>query len=355
MIQMKTPEEIGEFIKSRMTDLNIKPICLAELLASAKDSTRYNKNDLRDLVYKWMRGDRTPGVDYKYYLSKILHVSIEELLVAGDICEKYDNRPFTLYAIAKSNNFRQLDEIMTLTTPDGTCVGTNYDEYDKTILDENIEMLKYMIEKQYLQFCGWGSFLVTHIRIGNYMPHIDMFYKIVNLAIKYDDAELISLIIAREYPIWIQNTEENNIYKKLNYQDGYEFDTNILISILNTKNIFNYFTTPYTLNEEQWNLINRGIYYMSNTEKSKCLNEPLSCIERLPFAFNLLLDLSKRHNKIDLVKHMEKIGSEHNKNVLSKLYQFYTKDDLKVDQFGTCQSGTRGSLSVLANIPNNPK
>ena len=147
MIKIKDSIEIGHFIKERLEQLGMKRSDLAEELAKAKGSNNYTKEQLRDLVYKWINGKRTPGIDYIYYLSKILKVSIEEILVAGEICEKYENRPYTLYAIAKSNNFEQLDEIMRAQTPDGSIVGINYDEYDKTILDyvvefENVEMIK---------------------------------------------------------------------------------------------------------------------------------------------------------------------------------------------------------------------
>ena len=157
MIKIKNSTEIGNFIKERLEQLNMKRSDLAEELAKAKGQDVYTKDQLRDLVYKWVNGQRTPGIDYIYYLSKILEVSIEEMLVAGEVCEKYESRPFTLYAIAKSNNFEQLDEVMKTPTLDGSIVGINYDEYDKTILDyavefENIEMIKYMIKKEYLQF-----------------------------------------------------------------------------------------------------------------------------------------------------------------------------------------------------------
>ena len=350
MIKMKDSNEIGIFIKERLKQLNMKSSVLAEELAKAKGEN-YTKDQLRDLVYKWVNGQRTPGIDYIYYLSKILKVSIEEMLVAGEVCEKYESRPFTLYAIAKSNNFEQLDEVMKTPTPDGSIVGVNYDEYDKTILDyavefENIEMIKYMIKKEYLQFQTYGSHITTTIRIGGQCSYIEMANKIIMLAIKYDDVELFSSIISRETPIW--RTEpliDGDIYVRTEYQDGFELSPNTIDNILYKEKILNYLAQPYIATLDNWKKLNVGIIY----NRDNSINENLSNIYRLPFAFNLLLDTALISNN-DKAKELIEIVKRHNYSVENELKRFYDKEELKSDKFGNYKNGRLGSLSMIGKI-----
>ena len=332
MIEIKSSSEIGNFIKERLEQLNMKSSNLAEELAKAKGKN-YTKDNLRDLVYKWVNGQRTPGIDYIYYLSKILKVSIEEMLVAGEVCERYESRPFTLYAIAKSNNFEQLDEIMKTPTSDGSIVGINYDEYDKTILDyavefENIEMIKYMIEKEYLQFQTYGSHITTTIRIGGQCSYLEMTNKIIMLAIKYDDVELFSSIIARETPIWrTEPLVDGDIYVKTEYQDGFELSLDAIDSILCKDKIYSYLTQPYIATLENWEKINNGISYGDKHNRENSINESLSKIYRLPVAFNLLLDTALNNNSDKLNKLIELL-KRHNATVENELSHFMIKMNL---------------------------
>lgn len=355
MIKIKNSIEIGNFIKERLEQLSMRRSDLAEELAKAKGADNYTKDQLRDLVYKWINGKRTPGIDYIYYLSKILKVSIEEMLVAGDICEKYECRPFTLYAIAKSNNFDQLDEVMSMHNPDGSIVGKNYDEYDKTILDyvvefENIEMIKYMIKKEYLQFQPFGSHITTMINLGGQCSYLEMTNKIMMLAIKYDDVELFSAIVTRETPLWrTESLVDNDIYVKTEYQEGFELNASILESILCKKEIFNYLTQPYIATIESWASLNSGIFYGDRHNRNNSINDKLSKIYRLPVAFNLLLDTSLNSDS-DRSKELIAIMKKHNSSVKNELKQFYDDNDIYSNKFGNYKYGRFGSLSMIGKI-----
>lgn len=353
MVKMKDSVEIGQFIRNKIKERNMKPIELAEKLANEKDGKYYTKNDLRDLVYKWLNGKRTPGIEYVYYLSKILEVSIEELLVAGEVCEKYENRPFTLYAIAKSGNKEQLDEVMNNATPDGTIIGRNYDEYDKTILDyavefENIELINYMVEKGYLWFCDNASYINTKIRIGGQCTYPEMAIKILELAIKFDNVELFSKIIRQETPLWRKVSDKNDIYCKSEYHIGFDLDNQILIKILQTKNIFNYICKPYYASLESWNHLNLGIPYGRRGDN---LNEKLSKIQRLPNAFNILLDTALRISS-DKVSTMVDVMKKHNAIVKNELSKFYNEKEWQINSYGDCQTGrwNMGSLSMVGRV-----
>ena len=356
MVKMKDSVEIGQFIRNKIKERNMKPIELAEKLANEKDGKYYTKNDLRDLVYKWLNGKRTPGIEYVYYLSKILEVSIEELLVAGEVCEKYENRPFTLYAIAKSGNLEQLDEIMKIEAPDGTIIGRNNDEYDKTILDyavefENIKMIKYMIEKKYVNFQDYGAHISTVIQIGNQCTYTELTEKILNLAIKYDDAELFSQMINKETKLRRKGSDNNDIYCKVDYYGPYfDLDESVLINILKTKNIFNYLSTPYLCSSlEVWNSkLNYGFPYVSFYDRKTIINDKVAKIQRLPMAFNILLDTALRNDSEKIVA-MINVIKRHNSIVENELEQLFDIKELRIDEFGNYR--TRGyNCGSLSNV-----
>ncbi|MBR2467486.1 MAG: helix-turn-helix transcriptional regulator [Clostridia bacterium] len=345
MVQMKNSGEIGVFIKSRMNLLGLKAIQVAEELANAKGRDNYNKNQLRDLVYKWINGERTPGIDYVYYLSKILKVSIEELLVAGEVCEKYENRPYTLYAVAKSGNIEQLEKIMNTYTPDGTCVGENYDEYDKTILDyiiefENVDLLHYLIDNNYMHFDF--NQVITTIRIGGQCSFADMYEKLVRLAIKYDDLKLFKKLLCRIVPIFRNPAnQEVNCFTKTLYNRGYMLSNETILLILDTREIFKYLCSPFVANEEEWKKANQGVIYKDG-------NDAIKGIHRLSASFNNILDLAHKYNHNKLSE-LEKIAISHNKKTMQELSDYYPSNDYKIAEDGVVYPGRIGigCLTIL--------
>ena len=352
MVQMKDEKQIGDFIKEKLARLNMKPIDLAEALAEAKGD--YTKSQLRDLVYKWINGRRKPGTDYIYYLSKILKVSIEEILVAGEVCEKYENRPYTLYSIAKSGDFERLNEIMQVKTPDGTVVGANYDEYDKTIIDyaiefENIDLINYMVDKKYIEFIDFGPHLYSWIRIGNVWSPEEMVLKMLRLAVKYDDVKLFSRIVTRETPLWRIDSFEGDIYKRERSREGLTIENADIIDILNTKKIFDYVTTSYIPTLDDWKRIDGTLASVLGRNKKGLITNQIFKVPRLPIMFNLLLDtaLSTKH---ETACELLKVAKRHNDQAHKELTQFFSAGELTIDQYGNYRQGHYGSLSVVGRV-----
>lgn len=354
MIQMKDSKQIGLFIQERMKELNMKSSELSEQLALAKGKG-YEKNQFRDLVYKWTHGQRVPGIDYIFYLSQILKVSIEELLVAGEVCNKYENRPFTLYSIVKSNNFEQLDYVMNLSTPDGSIVGDNYDEYDKTILDyavefENLEMIKYLLKKEYISFTSPYT-ITTRIHIGGQCSYTEMQNKILYLAIKYDDLDLFTNIISQNTSLWLTDVVDNNRFAKTPYNEGYGITHEVLEKILMTNKILGYLTSSYVSNLSDWNKINRGIQFVDPLDKRKILNQQLAKIERMPEGYNLILEYSLTHNNIKIDEILK--DAIRQKNIaIKQVSEFYKGDKVKIDMYGNVkiEGMYKGSLSMIGQI-----
>ena len=345
MATMKTKEEIGKFIKERIEYLNLKQSDLAARIAILKGAG-YSKDAIKDNVSKWIRGERYPGTEYIYYLSQVLELSVEEILVAGDVCDKYDNRPFSLYAVARSGDINAMEELMNTYTPDGSCVGTNYDEYDKTILDyiiefERIDLLKFLINKGYLSF--FDTQINTVIRIGGQCSYEEMFKKIISLAIKYDEVDVFKHAIKRTKPIIV---EGNNEISTATYRTGYLFSKKEVEQILDSKLILEYLARPFVASEDEWRELNPGIIYIKPGTREE-LNE-IKGIETLSLSFNLLLDLAKREEH-SMLNNLLDIARKHNIKIKQYLENFYNNNEYKVSSEGIVSVDTfsRGCITIF--------
>ena len=350
MAIMKSKDEIGVYIKDRLKQIGLSQSDLAGKIAELKGDG-YDKNSLKDNVSKWIRGARYPGTEYIYYLAQVLKVSIEEILVAGEVCDKYDDRPFTLYAIAKSGNRDAVDTVMTMQDEYGSCVGTNYDEYDKTLLDyiiqfENLDLLHYLIEKEYVSF--FENQIMTTIRLGN--TYSDVFRQIVSLAIKYDDIFVFQKAIKRSIPILLSKDEgfDEKLFIKNEYRAGYIIAYTDLLKISHTDKIFQYLTTPFIPTPEEWRQLNAGIIYTRRGTRDE--QTEVRELETISASFNLLLNLSIVE-KLPVAEKLIAIGIEHNEKVRKQLADIYSSDDYKIGSEGNVTVGHHfGSLTVFAGV-----
>ena len=350
MTSLKDKSEIGLYIKEKLKQLGITQSDLAGEIAKLKGDG-YEKNSIKDNVSKWIRGERYPGTEYIYYLAQVLQVSNEEILVAGEVCEKYDNRPFTLYAIAKSGNREAVDKVMSMQDEFGNCVGTNYDEYDKTLLDyiiefENLDLLHYLIKKGYVTFSE--NQIMTTIRIGN--TYSDVFNQIVSLAIKHDDLFVFQRAVRRTMPILLRKEDSAgfNLFIKDEYRTGYVLDYSDTVGILNTDKILEYLITPFVPSSEEWKELNAGIIYrrIGSREEQTEVKE----FETLSASFNLLLNVAVKE-KSPVTEKIVVIGTEHNKKAKWQVEKIYSPDDYKIGSEGNVTVGYGiGSLMVFAGI-----
>ena len=192
IMKIKEKEEVGKFIETLCGEKGWNNSELGRRLGAAKGLPD-GQAVPRDTVSKWIRGELYPGIDNIYYLAQVFGVTMEYILMAGSECEKFDERPFSLYAVAKSGDKNRLDQLMNMENDYGTKIGENYDEFDKTILDyliefKQVELIKYMFERGYLSI--WGTQMSTAIRVGSLTGTEDKFNAFVDLAIEYDDVEL---------------------------------------------------------------------------------------------------------------------------------------------------------------------
>jgi transcriptional regulator with XRE-family HTH domain len=292
----------------------------------------------RDIVSKWIRGDLYPGIDNIYYLAQVFGVTMEYILMAGSEYEKFDDRPFSLYAVAKSGDKERLEQLMHTENDYGGIIGENYDEFDKTILDyliefKQVELIKYMFEKGYLSI--WGTQMSTAIRVGNLTGMEDKFNEFVDLALEYDDVELFQYLIKPTRPI-LQKKEDCELeaFQETQFRrDGYVFSKQMIEKLLKTENILNSYLRSFTLTKEEWEEWNGGIvYHKSNKGREIC--EELEHVPTVSASFNLLLNylLLKGHR---LSEKMLNFAIEHKKQaqlypLIDELYENLVKKGNRV-------------------------
>ena len=350
MTLLKSKSEIGLYIKDKIKKLGISQSDLAGEIAKLKGDG-YDKNSIKDNVSKWIRGERYPGTEYIFYIAQVLKVSIEEILVAGEVCEKYDNRPYTLYAIAKSGNREMVDKVMSMQNGWGGSVGTNYDEYDNTLLDyiiefENLDLLHYLIEKGYVFFSG--NQIVTTIRVGN--TYSELFSQIVSLAIKHDDLFLFQSAVMRTMPVLLSKKDcaGFNSFIKGEFRNGYELDYADVVGILNTDKILEYLITPFVPSLEEWRQLNAGIVYRRIGSREEQIE--VKEVETLIASFNLLLNIAVKE-KLPGAKKISDIGAEHNKKAKWQIEKIYSPNDYEIGSEGNVTVGYGiGSLTIFAGI-----
>lgn len=286
---IKDKNEVGVYINFLLNERQWKQADLSKKLTEIE-----GRPVSRDNVSKWIAGERYPGIDHIYYLAQVFNVSIENILMAGSQRDNFDDRLFSLYAVAKSGDKKRLDQLMNLENEYGTKIVENYDEFDKTILDyliefKRVDLIKYMFEKGYISM--WETQTNTAIRVGNLTGMEDKFNAFVDLAIEYDDVELFQYLIKPTRPI-LQKKEDCDLeaFQETQFRrDGYVFSKQMIEKLLKTENILNSYLRSFTLTKEEWEEWNGGIvYYKSNKGRERC--DELEHVPSVSASFNLVLN-----------------------------------------------------------------
>lgn len=293
IMKIKEKEEVGKFIETLSNEKGWNNSELGRRLGKEKGLPD-GQAVPRDTISKWIRGELYPGVDNIYYLAQVFGVTMEYILMAGSQRERFDDRPFSLYAVAKSGDKERLEQLMHTENDYGSIIGENYDEFDKTIVDyliefKQVDLIKFMFEKGYLAV--WGTQTNTAIRVGNLTQMEDKFNRFVELAIEKDDAELYNYLINRTRPI-LQKEEDCMVeaFQANQYRrDGYVFSREMIEKLLHAENILKSYMNSFLLTEKEWREWNSGIlYYKDNRGRDLC--KELERVPTLCVSFNLIMN-----------------------------------------------------------------
>jgi len=198
-MRLRSQEELGKFIEKRMVELGCKKNTdLAERYANAKGEN-YTKDDTKGIVGKWIDGKAYPGADNLFYLAQALEVSADELLDAEYVKnEDGDDRKFTLYSVARSDDETIWEEFLKQTSgEDMHFMYLNCDEFGKNLLDYMIEFgnfdLLEVLKKKHIVGVRWDyedGMLKFDSDDGMLCPKVMSMYELINKTLDSNDDEV---------------------------------------------------------------------------------------------------------------------------------------------------------------------
>ena len=223
---VKTGKHLGDLIKNS-EHKNDRQFCIAYLTLRDGEANPDDIPKMQNRICQIKNGKKGVQIEDLPIFSDLLGVSIEDILSAGTALTPVLNRK-TNYSIAFSKNpdeweaYIQRDDKLIL----------NPDEYDKTAIDYALEagnypFLKYLTQKGYIWFVGddkkeyysgfmedgyysgfgagtsierrkLGSSDILGIRLKS---QDDLRFKMIALAIRNNDLEMLSVLHAREIPL----------------------------------------------------------------------------------------------------------------------------------------------------------
>lgn len=265
MFELKSNQEIGSYFAKLMDEKykNTSDFCRAymeELGENVNDKVLLQKK--RNKMTAIRNGNQSIVLTDLPYFTKLLDVSCEEILSAGEV-RSYNENHMTNYKLASSHNEKLWQSYVNSEAE----FLLNPDEYDKTILDyafefKNYGLLKYLVDNEYIWFveqnpgerCGIGFGGGTSIKrrpLGS--PKImesrlteddSLRRKMIVLAIENNDMDMLIEFRARELPPMYYRLREMPGMKLMNYYDEDLIDA---VSRANEK-VLDYFSETITIN-----------------------------------------------------------------------------------------------------------
>lgn len=213
----KIGKHLGDLIKNS-EHKNDRQFCIAYLTLRDGEAIPDDIQKMQNRICQIKNGKKGVQIEDLPIFSDLLGVSIEDILSAGTALTPVLNRK-TNYSIAFSNDpseweaYIQRDDKLIL----------NPDEYDKTAIDYALEagnypFLKYLTEKGYIWFVGddkkeyylgFGAGTSIKRREIGFLDTLDsrmknqddLRFKMIALAIRDNDLEMLDVLHAREIPL----------------------------------------------------------------------------------------------------------------------------------------------------------
>ena len=240
MFELKSNQEIGSYFAKLMDEKykNTSDFCRAymeELGENVNDKVLLQKK--RNKMTAIRNGNQSIVLTDLPYFTKLLDVSCEEILSAGEV-RSYNENHMTNYKLASSHNEKLWQSYVNSEAE----FLLNPDEYDKTILDyvftfKNYPLLKHLVDNEYVWFveqnpgerCGMSFCGGTSIKrrpLGNSKTveaqltgNDSLRRKMIVLAIENNDVDMLDEFRAREIPLMYYKLHETEFNKLSMYYD----------------------------------------------------------------------------------------------------------------------------------------
>lgn len=213
----KIGKHLGNLIKNS-EHKNDRQFCIAYLTLRDGEANPDDIQKMQNRICQIKNGKKGVQIEDLPIFSDLLGVSIEDILSAGTVLTLVLNRK-TNYSIAFSNDPSEWEAHI---KRDDKLI-LNPDEYDKTAIDYALEagnypFLKYLTEKGYIWFVGddkkeyylgFGAGTSIKRREIGFLDTLDsrmknqddLRFKMIALAIRDNDLEMLNVLHAREIPL----------------------------------------------------------------------------------------------------------------------------------------------------------
>ncbi len=308
---------------------NVRQFCIAYLTLRDGEANPDDIQKMQNRICQIKYGNKGVQIEDLPIFSDLLGVSIEDILSAGTAPTPVLNRK-TNYSIAFSKDpaeweaYIQRDDKLIL----------NPDEYDKTAIDYALEagnypFLKYLTEKGYIWFVGndkkeyylgFGAGTSIKRREVGFLDTLDsrmksqddLRFKMIALAIRDNDLEMLSVLHAREIPLLYTITPLHH----------WTLKDKLLPSSLNVEQMID------SIAASENSVIS---YFFEEFETETELNSLLSTFI-FPYA-GQVLDALISNKRIFESKLFLKKAIEHNKKVQKKLQKLVDKSNAICKEF----------------------
>lgn len=271
-------KQIGKYLSKLIENScfkNDRQFSIAYLHLTKTSKTTENIQNMQNRLCQIKKGNKGIQIYDLPVFTELLGVSTDEILSAGKLKLPASTHK-TNYSIAFSKNPKEIETYLNREDK----LFLNCDEYNKTFIDyaleaENYMLLKYLIDRNYIWFVGDNSekYFYRHLDDGQdfesfgagtsikrrevdnidtleytFKHQCDLRYKMISLALKEKDLEMLNKLHAKEVPFLYRldmgcsYVVENFVLSKTkNFQEFIE-------TIVGSDNsIINYFFEPFTI------------------------------------------------------------------------------------------------------------
>lgn len=267
MFELKSNEKIGKYLKKLISgkyDSN-SAFC-DDYIGLDKDGENLDKRDLEGRISKILKGRNSIQLKDLPVFTKLLDVSCEAILSAGESCTLNVNH-MTNYEFA----FSKSEEIWEQYINRNDKIILNIDEYGKNVIDYalengNYKLLQYLVNKNYIWFVDINDSMpsTNHFGAGTSIKSDTTFRMdvlnshlaqndclriiMIGLAVENNDIDMLEKLHARELP----SMYCTNFYMKFNDDISNYYDEEAIAKISKADNdILDYFSQEFQITNNQ--------------------------------------------------------------------------------------------------------
>ena len=358
----KNNKKIGKYLNDLINQKykSRRAFCEDYIITSGEEPTNEKLTNMSNRLMQIVKGTKAIQTYDLPYFTKLLNISCEQLLSAGEYSVPLVNR-VTNYSIATSKDPKEWEEYINRSDK----LILNSDEYCKTVLDyaldfKNYEFIKYLMDNKYIWFdsrkdqdyyetFGAGTSIerrdISSIDCGlprKLREEDELRLNLIALATDKNDIEMLHNLRARENPQLYYTpyrSKELSDFKKHYNEKMVEH-----IASANDK-VLDYFTDSFDINE--------GVKHSSRNEIIHTF--------MFPYISQLLDKLIEK--KSTFAEAALKKAIEHNNNTFQKIHKniltakqndfinFYFSDNGDIVDFYVSFSAEKRYERIITNVP----